>query len=427
MICRGLLMSLIALAFSLSMTSGTMASGPSYTADYKDLDARWLPWIGSWRIVSNTVNTSESDLTEEYILTVSPGDDNNSVTIKTCLDQTVISEEKITADGVRRSLPDEGCTGWYLYSWSETGKRLLLNSESSCQDNPLRLISGISFIDNKGEWLNIRLLKSGEEKAVTISRYRNVDSYQATPGSINAADPVFSRISAGTALSISEIIELSSRIEPEVLEAAIIELRKPFPINSKQLTLLADAEVPSQIVDIMVALSFPEKFTVEQISTSTAPKPAPPMPYRDFGPPYPYWPYGHHLYSWYWDSYIYSPYSYWYMGWNTWPEWYYPYRIYPHYWGGTYERDTGRLVGGTGYTRINPVDAGSSSRYARPRSAPMEQGTADRSGPGSIYGTSSSGYSSGSFSSSSSGSSSGSSSKTPCASPGGYSSGDCDY
>jgi len=174
-----------------------------------------------------------------------------------------------------------------------------------------------------------------------------------------------------------------------------------------------------------VALSFPDKFTVERTTISTAQKTAPPASYQDFGPhPYPYWHYGHHLYSWYWDSYFYSPYyDYWYIGCNTWPAWYYPYRIYPHYWGGSYKRDSGRLIEGSGYTRINPVGTGSSPRYARPRTSLMEQETANRASSSSFYGTSSSGYSSGSYS----GSSSGSSSKTPCASPGGYSSGDCDY
>lgn len=420
MICRNLLPTVIALVFSMTLTPETRASGMSDTGI--NSDTRWLPWIGSWRLVSNTVNTSDSELTEEYILTVSPGDDVNSVTMKGYRDGIVISEENITADGLRHSLTDDGCTGWYLHSWSETGRRLLLNSESSCEEDLPRLISGMSIFDDIGEWLEIRLLKSGEEKAITISRYRNVEGDQVIPGSVNATDPVFARISAGTSLSISEVIELSSKVEPEVLEAALMELHEPFPIDSKQLARLADSEVPSQIVDLMVALSFPDKFTVERTTISTVKETAPPKSYTDLRPPYRYWPYGHPPYSWHWGSHIYSHYDHWYFGWNTWPEWYYPYRIYPYY-GGTV-KDTSRLIEGSGYTRINPADTGSSTRYARPRNTQQEgSATASRPASGSYYGTSSSGYSSGY----SSGSSSGSSSNSPCASPNGYSSGDCEY
>jgi len=425
MIHRSLLVSLIALLFSMALTSEIPASDISDAGNDKDLDTRWLPWIGSWSMVSSTINMSENSITDEYFLNVSPRDDGNSVSMKGYRDQTVISEEKVTADGLRHPLTADGCTGWSMYSWSETGKRLLLNSESRCQDDLPHIVSGMSIIDDTGEWLEIRLLKIGEEKVITISRYGNLDDDQAIAVGINATDPVFSRISAGTGFSINEIIELSSKVEPEVLEAALVELHKSFPINSKQLARLADSEVPSQIVDLMVALSFPERFTVEKTTVSMAQKTAAQESYPVFRPPYRYWPYEHPFYySWYWDSHFYSPYDYWHLGWNTWPSWYYPYRIYPHYWGGTYERDTGRLVEGSGYTRINPVDAGSSSRYARPRnSAPLEEGTVNRSASGTFYGTSSSVYSSGS----SGRSSSGSSGKTPCASPGGYSSGDCEY
>jgi hypothetical protein len=287
----------------------------------------------------------------------------------------------------------------------------------------------MSFIDDSGEWLDIQLLKSGKEKAITIRRYRNVDNGTVTLGRINATQARMSRISAGTGFSVSEIIELSGKVEPEVLEAALTEIRKPFPINSKQLVRLADAKVPSPIVDLMVALSFPDKFTVERATISpvqvvasrqTYPYPPPPPPYR-------YWPYDHPLYPWYWESSIYSTYyDYWYLGWNGWPGWYYRSWWYPNYGGEGDRHDAGRLVEGHGYTRVSPSSSGSSSRYARPRNTPAGQEAVSRPASGSFSGMSSSGYSGGSSSGSSGRSSTSSSSRSPCASPGGYSSGSCD-
>jgi len=419
-IFRNLLLVWVAIVFLMTFADTARASGQSDNESYKNLDSRWLPWVGSWRMVPNTFNPTESTVKEQYLLTISPGDNEKAVTMKGYRDEEVLSEENIIADGTRHPLTSDTCTGWYMYSWSETGKRLLLRSESSCSGETSRLISGMSVMDDNGEWVDIQLLQNGKEKAFTIRRYRNVDNASITPGGTSANNPAFSRISTGSNLSINEIIELSAKVEPEVLEAALMELRKPFPINSKQLERLADSKVPSEIVDIMVALSFPNEFTVERTTIAPAQKPMASMGYpvvtdECWDDEYPFFP-------WYWRSTIYGSCNYWDIGWNVWPGWYYYYWWYPTFGGGGHGIDAGRLVEGRGYARVQPANPSSSPRYAQPRNGQAAQERASRQASGSFSETSSSGSSS----VSSSGSSSGSSSKTPCASPNGYSLGDCD-
>jgi hypothetical protein len=386
----------------------------------KGLDSRWFPWVGSWRMAPNTFKPTESTVKEQYLLTISPGDNEKSITMKGYRDEEVLSEENIIADGTRHPLTGDKCTGWYMYSWSETGKRLLLRSESSCPGETSRLISGMSVIDDTGEWVDVQLLQNGKEKAFTIRRYRNVDNASMTPGGISANNPAFARISAGSNLSINEIIELSSKVEPEVLEAALMELRKPFPINSKQLEHLADSKVTPEIVDIMVALSFPNEFTVERTTIAPAQRSTAQVGSlldidECWDDEYPFFP-------WYWRSTIYGSCNYWDIGRNVWPGWYYYYWWYPTFGGGGHGIDVGRLIEGRGYARVQPANPASSPRYAQPRNAQAAQERAGRQASGSFSETSSSGSSS----VSSSRSSSGSSSKTPCASPNGYSLGDCD-
>lgn len=411
--CCNLLLSGIALLFSMALSPVTWASVQPDTGIYENLDTRWLPWIGSWSLVSNAVNTSES---EQYTLTISPGDNEKSITMKSYKGEMVLSEEKIIADGLRHPLTGDKCTGWYSYSWSETGKRLLLNSESSCSGNLSHLISGMSIIDDTGNWLDIQLLQNGKEKAVAIRKYRNIDNASVISDRVNAANAILVRVSAGANFSISEIIELSSKVEPEVLEAALLELHKPFPIDSQQIVRLADSKVPSQIVDLMVALSFPDKFKIERATISPVQKPMAEMGYPVVVDDC--WDYGYPLFPWYWGSSSYSPCDYWDLGWNEWPGWYYGYWGRPNYGGGDYGIDTGRLVEGHGYTRVSPGNSGSTPRYARPRNAPERQEEVSQ--------PASSSYSGMSTSESSSGSSTSSRTKTPCASPNGYSSGNCD-
>jgi hypothetical protein len=410
----------IAFVFSITLTAETRAFDQPDTGSYENLDTRWLPWIGSWRLVSNTVNTIERALEEEYLLTIGPGDSEESIIMKGYREETLLVEEKIIADGLRHPLSDDKCTGWYLYSWSETGKRLMFNSESNCPGDISRLISGMSIIDSAGDWLDIQLVQNGEGKAITIRRYRNVDKDSVTLSMINETQTSIFRISAGTNFSIGEIIELSSKVEPEVLEAALLEIRKPFPIDSKQLVHLADSGVPSRIVDLMVALSFPDKFTVEGPALYPVQQPEIQQGYPFFWLPYRYCFYAHPIFPWHWASSTCIPYGYSYLGFNVWPGSYYYFWSPPYYsGGGGHGGDTGRLVEGHGYTRVYPSNSGSSPRRARPRYAPAGQGASSQTTSSSSSGTSSSSYPSGSSSTSSAGSWS----QSPSASPSGYSRG----
>ena len=399
----GLLCLCIPLLFSMPFTSETWASEKQNIESYENLDARWLPWIGSWRLVSNTTNSVGIVLKEEYLLTVRPDDKGEFITMESSRDKTVMFEEKIKADGLRRPLDKDECTGWHTYSWSETGKRLLFNGESSCAGDSSQTISGISMIDTVGDWVDIKLHKSGKEKIITIRMYRNVEDDSVTPAPVIPSQARFARISVGTKFSIDELIELSGKVEPEVLEAALIEMRSGFPVNSKLLMRLSNAKVPSKIVDLVVALSFPEKFTVEGTAISWVKDPS------RFRAPYYHWP----MCPWYWTSSVYYPYGYRYWGWDWYQRygWYpYSYGYVPHS-GGSGTDSNARLIAGHGYSRVY---SGSQRRYAQPRNIQATRGTTSQS---------SSSSSAASSTATASGGSSGVSSGGAYASPGGYSSG----
>ena len=420
----------LTLVFSTSFTGAAMASDSQDNAKYDNIDARWLPWLGSWRLVSNRVNADESSLKKEYSLTITPGSKADSVIMKGNQDDKVLVEEEIIADGLRHPLKDEKCPGYYVYSWSETGKRLLFNSESNCPGDTHRRISGMSIIDENRDWLDIQLLQSGGEKAVSIRKYRNIDNASVTSGRFNPDKITISRIAAGRNFSIDEIIELSSKVEPEVIEAALLELREPFPINSRELVRLSDSGVNPRIVDLMVAFTFPGKFKVEQEKISLA---------RVTGPrgfyPYYMWPYNYYSYycpilPWHWSPSCYMSYAYGYsyLGWYlpdgryyplwSWPPWY-----YQGGGGGGAARGGGVLVRGRGYS-VAPDNSGSSSRHAVPRYAPSAKSAPVRSSSSSSSSGTSSSYSGGASSAASGGSvTTSSGGGAASASPNGYSRG----
>lgn len=216
---------------------------------------------------------------------------------------------------------------------------------------------------------------------------------------------------AATALTLDDVKEASAKVSPRALEAALVETRASFNLSSKRLLELQAAGVSASVVDLMVALSYPDRFVVER----TAPIDRAYAPIMDdpfmlgwaFG--YPVWSDVYGFYSPLYGAfspYYYSPFAYpYYRGYN------------PYYYGGGYYVETGggggggvnlpdrpsglgRVVDGQGYTRVRP-------RESEPVATPNGGGsTASSSGGG------------GGASSSSSGSSGGSS-----ASPAGFSSG----
>lgn len=419
----------------LSVGQSRAASQVDQTNDslIQNLDSRWIPWIGSWRLISNVDRAGTVVEISKNILEIKPSDDGKSVVMKGIQDAEVLYEEKtIIVDGSRHPIEDDGCEGWYKYSWSDSGMRLLFDSEAVCADNRLRTISGISVFTDPSEWVDIQLLTSGEERMITIRRYRQGDDSQDT--SVARSTSHFARVAAGTNFSVDEIVELTDKVAPEVLEAALMEIRKPFEINSKALLRLSKAGVSSQVTDLMVALSFPDKFTIERHDVQPAEKPAS----DDFSTPivYPYawspfgmWSYYDPFFTWYWSS---PSYLWGYWGWGG---------YYPTYWsgwgggssgsyGGGYSISGGRLIAGQGYSRVTTGGSSGQVRYAQPRGSSRTVSRARGYGVsagtysgGGYSGGGSSGSSGGGSSGGYSGSSSGGSSGGASASPGGYSGG----
>ena len=109
--------------------------------------------------------------------------------------------------------------------------------------------------------------------------------------------------------------EASAKVASQAVEAAIVESESRFNLNSRALLQLADAGVSPNVIDLMVAQSFPSHFRVERpvsaplAPVATAMPPTTGMP----GAQYPY-PYG-----------TYDPYDYY--------GYYYSPFAYPYYWG----------------------------------------------------------------------------------------------
>jgi hypothetical protein len=208
-----------------------------------------------------------------------------------------------------------------------------------------------------GTWLDIQAVEIGSRETVRVRRY-----YRA-PG-----EPALSRaVVAASSLTLDDVKEASAKVAPRALEAALVETGAGFDLKARHIVDLDKAGVPDSVIDLMVALSYPERFVVERTSRGggggggTTFINDPFLLGWSFG--YPVW----------YDDYAYSPF------------YYTPFGYSRYSFGGGYTVDgiafvsaptepqpsgTGRVVDGQGYTRIRPREAASAENGQRGTGTP---------------------------------------------------------
>ncbi len=382
-------------------------------------DPRWSAWLGCWDLVTDAVRenlpsaeaalepsrASKQTNSRGARVCVAPAP--GGVVLSTLIGAQPVLEQTVIADGSDRPISEPECKGTQRAEWSKDGLRLFSNAELRCPNQAPRTVSGLALLVANGSWLDVQSVTINSRSSVRIRRYRRAADQP------NAA----ARSLAATRLTLDDVKEAATKVSAQALEAALIETNSTFGLTGKALLDLDKAGVPDSVVDLMVALTFPQAFTVERASRDDRVTPFDAYPFSGgWAPGYPLWPYGYGSYfgygfsDYYWSPYYYSPFGYSYLG------------SYPPYYGspivivdpsppgtGAPPSGPGRVVNGLGYTRIAPRDASGDAASASSGGSSRSGGGARVTSQGFTSGDSSSGSGS-SSSGSSSGGSSGSSS-----------------
>ncbi len=349
----------------------------------QEMDNRWLPWLGCWEAVDGGEDTP--------LLCVRPATEGSGVEFVTWAEGETSSSEAILADGVARDAEREECQGVEEARFSDDGHRIYLKSEYVCEDGTKRDASGILAMINPMEWIDIKAV----DGSPWVLRYRLARSSRVQESGLEnvaasrASAVKAARISASSRLTIEDIIEASASVDGAAVEALIVERGDPFAVNADMLVRLDNAGVPDGVIDLVVAVSFPDRFAVkagpvqvEEYVDENQPRRSIYMAGGFYDPFYWGSGFGYSRFGW-----GYSPYYYGGYGWGY---------GYPSYGYGYYRPSSivvtprsrgGQMIKGQGYTR-GSGSSGYTGRTASPRSG--------RSGSGGV--SSSAGRSSGSSS-----------------------------
>ncbi len=354
-------------------------------AQPREVDPRWAPWVGCWQLVTESDRRPALDPADAMasaarrparrgdpvVVCIAPGAQPEAVVQSTVVIDQPVLETTVVADGIERPISEPKCNGTQRTEWSRSGQRLFSFAQLACDGQAPRQISTLSLLATGPTWLDIQMVDIGGRQSVRVRRYEPASDRVAAGGRPPRRGGGWLLASFWT---LEDVKEASGKVAPAVLEAALVETDSKFPLNGKRLIELSDAGVPEQVIDLMVALTYPKRFVVERGSSSWGPS-------GGFSSP------------WGWDDAfamlsLYAPFSYRYWG------YYDPY--YNPGWGWVIVTPTppgggatptpteARVVDGRGYTRVHP---------RQPEPTPLGRGPSGAMGDGGSSGTSSSGSS----------------------------------
>ena len=292
----------------------------------------------------------------------------------------------------------EGCEGEHSASFSDDGRRIFLSSDYVCEGGTTRSERGILALLGPDELLDVRSIDVDGEPVAWVQAYRAASpSVGQEAGVADLPVPGMAletarRVAART-IDIDDVLEANDAVGPAAVEAWVAESGDRFDLDAETLIALSDRGVSPQLLDLMIAVSYPEQFALAVEDGSTVAE-----PYRDSGlsargtrgwagprygdpffwDPFYFSPYGYG-YGYRYSRYSYGPYG-WAGGWYGNPG-----VIYIDRGSSSASSNRGRVIRGRGYTRGG---SGSSS-------PPASAGTVGRSSGGSSSGTARAGTSSG--------------------------------
>ena len=244
-----------------------------------DPDARWLPWYGCWQLWEEQVERAavgDSAFPERTVVCMTPttAADGAGVRLAARGNGAVLVERTLVADGVRRDVADGECHGWEQRTWSDDGFRLYTHAELRCADDaPVRRTSGISLMSGRATWVDLQLVTVGERQHLEIRRYTpaaggtDLDD-DALPASRDEIRQTRTR--AGAPPTLRGVRDAAVSVDPRVVEAMLTETEPRLDLDAAALIALDATGIDGSVIDLLVALAYPERFTVQRRSRSSS-------------------------------------------------------------------------------------------------------------------------------------------------------------
>ncbi len=157
----------------------------------------------------------------------------------------IVERPMLDRDGTRISPPRDGCVGSESVQVSIDSSRRSVVSDYTCATGMHRVANAEFARSASGQWTRV---------GAPVVLF-------GTP-SVRAA--------AGAPVALDDVLEASKSVEASVAEAWIIDRDQAFEVSGKDLVRLADRGMPSRVIDMIVAVSNPQAFSLKRDDANSA-------------------------------------------------------------------------------------------------------------------------------------------------------------
>ena len=246
----------------LGILAGALFMMVPTVAAAQEVDSRWAPWIGCWRVVG--------EATSAPVVCVVPIAGESAIEMLTMLDDQVLSRESIFTDGRQHDVSRGDCEGWEAAEFSDDSRRVYVHSELTCGVSAPRSSTGVISMVSPSEWLDVRTVVEDGRSAPWAARYQlasQTDFRAAGQGDLvgtQGAETRMARIAASIPIAPDDVIDATGKVSAETVQLWVVERGEGFALDADALIEMADSGVPPSVIDVVVAVSYPEKFVLNE-------------------------------------------------------------------------------------------------------------------------------------------------------------------
>ena len=218
----------------------------------------WLAFMGCWEPLAAEGETG--------LLCFERSSD--GVEMSNYFEGEVTATELLVADGTPRPVTAEGCTGTESVEFSDDGRRVFTESSFSCDGGEARSGTGIMSFIAPTQWIDVRSLTIEGEPVAWVQRYTaaTVESLRDHVGDdatfADRGDVRARRLLVARDIDLEDAEEVLDRVDPEAAKAWMATHDTPLGVDGATLVRLADAGIPEDVLDVMVAVSHPDRFAL---------------------------------------------------------------------------------------------------------------------------------------------------------------------
>ena len=232
-------------------------------AQEQGLRAGWQPWLGCWQ------SMAAEEEGQGILCLIAEGQDVEMLTI---VDGEVEFSEPLVADGGTYEFERDDCWGTESARFSEDRRRLYTASLVTCDGGVSRRSTGIISMPTPDEWIDVRAIETNGATTAWSKRYlRTSPNVLSPPGlDIPVARPnpfaLHGGISHATSpITIDDVIDASRNVNVNAVTGWLAEVAPRFQgLSVEDLIRLVDAGVATAVIDMVVELSFPEHFALNE-------------------------------------------------------------------------------------------------------------------------------------------------------------------